>query len=358
MEKVLRQKLPGGEFQDVSPVRSRVMSTIRGKDNLTTERRLRFALVRAGIAGWKLHPREVCGHPDFYFPRDDLAVFTDGCFWHGCPKCGHVPSRRSTFWRTKLERNRLRDAGVNARLEAESVRVLRFWEHDLRDDLVGCVTAVREKLDRARSSERRRLIHSTILDVAGGISKPLFDAIRTVGPVSLQGRKDRDLRYFLARSIVGQQLSTMAAQSIWARVEAAALVTAIDIPQVFDEGCAARLRACGVSRNKIRALQALCAAERDGVLRDADLHHLGHEERSEQLRLIWGIGQWTCDMASIFHYRCPDVWPEGDVAVQRTFARLVGGREPSGVVPHFAPYRSYLALAMWKVRDTLPQQSK
>ena len=150
MEKLLRQKLPRGEFQDVSPVRSRVMSAIRGKGNLTTERRLRFALVQAGIARWKLHPRGVPGRPDFYFPEDGLAVFTDGCFWHGCQKCGHVPSQHSAFWRAKLDRSRLRDANVNARLQAQNIRVLRFWEHDLRDDLAACVEAVREKLDRAK----------------------------------------------------------------------------------------------------------------------------------------------------------------------------------------------------------------
>lgn len=150
MEKILRQKLPRGEFTDVPAVRSRAMSAIRGKDNVTTERRLRFALVQAGIAGWRLHPRDVPGRPDFYFPQDDLAIFTDGCFWHGCELCGHVPSRNGAFWRAKLERNRLRDAGVNARLEAENVRVLRFWEHDLKDDLSGCVDAVREKLGIAK----------------------------------------------------------------------------------------------------------------------------------------------------------------------------------------------------------------
>ena len=149
MEKALRQKLPGGRFQKVLPGRSRVMSAIGGKGNLTTERRLRLALVRAGIEGWKLHPKDVPGRPDFYFPKARLAIFTDGCFWHGCGRCGHVPAKHSDFWRAKIERNRLRDANKTVQLEAQQIQVLRFWEHDLRDELVGCVETVRVRLSHA-----------------------------------------------------------------------------------------------------------------------------------------------------------------------------------------------------------------
>ena len=149
MERALRQKLPGGRFENVSPVRSRAMAAVRGKGNVTTELRLRLALVRAGIGGWQLHPKGLSGRPDFFFPGAKLAVFADGCFWHGCRKCGHVPSKHTDFWRTKIERNRARDKEKTALLQARGFAVLRFWEHDLRDDLAGCVAAVRDKLERA-----------------------------------------------------------------------------------------------------------------------------------------------------------------------------------------------------------------
>lgn len=149
MEKALRQKLPGGRFENVSPVRSRAMAAVRGKGNATTERRLRLALVRAGIRGWQLHPKGLSGRPDFFFPEAKLAVFTDGCFWHGCRKCGHVPSKHTDFWRTKIERNRERDKEKTAQLQAQGFAVLRFWEHDLQDDLAECVAVVRDRLERA-----------------------------------------------------------------------------------------------------------------------------------------------------------------------------------------------------------------
>ena len=142
MEKLLREKLQGGQFRNVSPGRSRTMAAIRAKDNLTTERRLRMALVRTGIAGWKLHPEDIPGRPDIYFPQARLAIFADGCFWHGCPKCGHVPSRNSEFWRAKIERNRLRDTNQTEELQRQHIQVLRFWEHDLQGNLLGCIEAV------------------------------------------------------------------------------------------------------------------------------------------------------------------------------------------------------------------------
>src|SRR5882724_9281179 len=91
MERHLKNKLPGGCFSNVSSTRSRIMSSIRGKSNKSTEAVLRSKIVRAGIRGWTMHPPHVPGKPDFYFHRENVAVFVDGCFWHGCGKCGHIP---------------------------------------------------------------------------------------------------------------------------------------------------------------------------------------------------------------------------------------------------------------------------
>lgn len=199
-------------------------------------------------------------------------------------------------------------------------------------------------------------VHSRILDIASRISSPLFDAIKAIGPVSFPERENTAFSHFLSRAIVGQQLSTKVARSIWAKVEAAASSAESGIPTFFDDDCQDALRACGVSRNKIKALRSLCAAEREGLFCSQDLRNLTHETRSQRLLSIWGIGQWTCDMASIFYFRCPDIWPQGDVTVQRVFTRLIGRRKPVRAASYFAPYRSYLALAMWEITDALLQR--
>ncbi len=116
MERALRDKLVGGTFGNVASGDMRRMKAVRGKNNKTTERRFRALLVGAGMRGWKLRPKGISGSPDFYFPEARLAVFLDGCYWHACPRCGHVPSVNRPFWSAKLQRNQERDREKERRL--------------------------------------------------------------------------------------------------------------------------------------------------------------------------------------------------------------------------------------------------
>lgn len=67
---------------------------------------------------------------DVVFGPARVAVFVDGCFWHGCPEHGTLPRSNPTYWREKIEANRARDADSNARLEAAGWAVVRVWEHE------------------------------------------------------------------------------------------------------------------------------------------------------------------------------------------------------------------------------------
>ena len=107
------------------------MSLIRSRGNTATELRLVAVFRRHRITGWRRGSKLV-GKPDFVFPKLKLAVFVDGCFWHGCPKHGTKPRQNAQFWREKIARNRARDRLVNRTLRALGWRVLRIWEHELR----------------------------------------------------------------------------------------------------------------------------------------------------------------------------------------------------------------------------------
>jgi DNA mismatch endonuclease, patch repair protein len=131
MERSLKAKLQGGRFKNVSKTRSQIMSSIRGKRNKSTEGRLRFVLVRSGVRGWKLNASSFPGKPDFLFPEGKLAVFVDGCFWHGCARCGHLPKTRKGFWQAKLAANKRRDRRAAASLRKGGFFVMRIWEHEL-----------------------------------------------------------------------------------------------------------------------------------------------------------------------------------------------------------------------------------
>jgi len=142
MRKDLRRTLGPMKFANVSAQRSRNMSAIRGKENKTTEQRLRLSLVRAGIAGWTLNPPGIAGCPDFYFPVLRIAIFVDGCFWHACPKCGHLPKTRKEFWATKFRTNQERDNRVTGLLQGQGITVVRFWEHEIQQELSECVKTI------------------------------------------------------------------------------------------------------------------------------------------------------------------------------------------------------------------------
>ena len=106
------------------------MSRIRSAGNRDTELRL-IAIFRAhAITGWLRH-RPVFGKPDFVFPKLKLAVFVDGCFWHGCPRHFIQPRNHAAFWRKKIAANRARDRLVTRTLRAMGWTVLRIWEHEL-----------------------------------------------------------------------------------------------------------------------------------------------------------------------------------------------------------------------------------
>lgn len=68
--------------------------------------------------------------PDLVFPRAKVAVFVDGCFWHGCPRHGTMPRQNQEFWSEKIARNKARDARVTRALRRQGWQVVRIWEHE------------------------------------------------------------------------------------------------------------------------------------------------------------------------------------------------------------------------------------
>lgn len=113
--------------------RSEVMSKIRGKGNKATEIALAKLFRANGITGWRRH-YPITGRPDFAFPKQKLAVFVDGCFWHGCPKHSVEPKGNRDFWIKKLAANKARDRRVNRLLRSQGWKVQRIWEHQIGSD--------------------------------------------------------------------------------------------------------------------------------------------------------------------------------------------------------------------------------
>lgn len=130
--------------------KSEQMSRVRTR-NTAPEVKLRRALWHEGYR-YRKHP-PVPGKPDFVFTSARLAVFVDGCFWHGCPDHGSLPATNREFWERKLARNVARDLAVTEQLQALGWRVLRIWEHTIERNLDTAVEDIRRVLSESRKPQ-------------------------------------------------------------------------------------------------------------------------------------------------------------------------------------------------------------
>lgn len=125
-----------------SPHATATMRANRGKDT-SPELALRASLHRSGLRFYKdrrlvlKSGRRV--RPDIVFPKPRLAVFVDGCFWHGCRVHRTIPASNSEFWTAKIEATRKRDVAQTEWLEAAGWTVLRIWEHESTEDALNRV---------------------------------------------------------------------------------------------------------------------------------------------------------------------------------------------------------------------------
>lgn len=126
------------------------MALVKGRGNKSTELRFVALLRSRRISGWRRHT-SLPGRPDFTFPAEKVAIFVDGCFWHGCKRCYRRPKSNIEFWAGKLRENMNRDRRVDRRLRREGWKVLRIWEHSLgrESSLVSRLRRALEFDDRA-----------------------------------------------------------------------------------------------------------------------------------------------------------------------------------------------------------------
>lgn len=111
--------------------RSDIMKKVRSKNNRSTELRLIDIFNQYGIKGWRRNYK-VKGHPDFVFLSRRIAVFVDGCFWHGHDCRNTRPADNREYWNKKRERNMKHDLEITALFENRGWKVLRIWECELR----------------------------------------------------------------------------------------------------------------------------------------------------------------------------------------------------------------------------------
>ncbi len=189
----------------------------------------------------------------------------------------------------------------------------------------------------------------------GEADPALGKIIESAGDAMLQPRYDAF--FSLSRSIVGQQISVQAAESVWRKV-----FTALGeiSPQAIIGQDEESLRGCGLSRQKARYLLSLAGHFIDGTLQQQQWHRMDDEAVIERLVQVKGIGRWTAEMFLMFHLLRPDVLPVDDIGIQRAIANhFTEGARPSAgqmraIAEPWRPWRSVACWYLWRSLDVIP----
>ena len=113
--------------------RSEIMRKVKSNRNKSTELKLIQFFKENAIKGWRRNFK-LFGKPDFVFPKQRLAIFLDGCFWHGHNCRNTKPKDNAEYWQTKIARNQQRDKNVTETLTNKNWKVVRIWECELKDN--------------------------------------------------------------------------------------------------------------------------------------------------------------------------------------------------------------------------------
>jgi DNA mismatch endonuclease, patch repair protein len=127
--------------------RSRIMASVKSRNTKSTEIKFISLLKEKGITGWRRN-YPLTGKPDFVFSHAKIAVFIDGCFWHGCPRHCRMPSSNVNYWNAKIEKNEIRDKKITKVLKMKGWQVIRIWEHEIKKGRLN------QKLERIKGTSQ------------------------------------------------------------------------------------------------------------------------------------------------------------------------------------------------------------
>jgi len=195
-------------------------------------------------------------------------------------------------------------------------------------------------------------IHEIISNIAKGVSIRLHSVVQINGVINLYQKNVSDFLPFMAKTIIGQQLSNKVANSIWNKILSLCNSENTTIIDLFsNHSFGSQLRQCGVSSRKMKAIFGLATAINSEELEVRNLYSANKNQVREVLSKYWGIGNWSADMCSIFLIGMPDVFPDTDGAIKRGVREISLLTYDEDWVRLFKPYRSYLCLHIWKAID-------
>lgn len=195
------------------------------------------------------------------------------------------------------------------------------------------------------------LIHKTLLKTSKKTAPQLHEIIQSNGPIKLKPRAEKEFFPFLIRTVIGQQLSKGAATSISQRITTEAEKREIDLIDLFIPQRRQVLRTCGLSNSKIRTLTGLRQSYLKGNISPLVIKKADYSTVQDLITNMWGFGEWSADMVALFFCGLSDIWPATDGAILRGLD-LLSLSQDSKHIENLVPYRSYVALHIWRGLDT------
>ena len=196
-------------------------------------------------------------------------------------------------------------------------------------------------------------IHEQLIESAGPFPKVrrLFESN---GVISIKKGRDEEFFDRLAKTVISQQLSTRAANTIWSRVVEFAEKKNSSVEDIFVAKNEEPIRSCGISGAKFRAVCEMREAVRAGMVDLKKLKKGDYELLRETITQVWGYGPWSAEMMGIFFFGFTDVWAPKDLALRKGIEFLSAGdeRKASKILDAISPNRSYLALHIWRGIDS------
>jgi len=196
-------------------------------------------------------------------------------------------------------------------------------------------------------------IHQHLLDVGRQYCNPLESIVKQNGVMHIDVPKDLDIFDCLAQTVVEQQLSYKAANSIWNKIKNNAAEKNISLIEYFKKKNTASIRNNGLSNNKIKAIMGAKQAIDNGDITLQKLSIMTYLEFKKTITHLWGFGDWSAEMIAIFYLGKTNIWSQKDLILKRGIDQLCNGSNltPNKLLQLVDPYQSYLALHIWRYKD-------
>ncbi|MDG1722260.1 MAG: DNA-3-methyladenine glycosylase 2 family protein [SAR86 cluster bacterium] len=174
-----------------------------------------------------------------------------------------------------------------------------------------------------------------------------YNFLSKANKISLDNNKEDQLFFFLIKTIVSQQVSTIAAKTIWDRLRP--IIELYNKDDINEDV----LRSAGISRQKAAYILGILNNKAIKSHSKITLKDYSQDELSKMLIEIKGVGPWTIGITRMFYICDEDVWLDGDLGINKALKTFLPNADCKNLREIYSPYRTYLSLYLWKGLDSL-----